>query len=428
MGLHQKLQTIKALRKQKVSWIVIFYFGLEYLGLKKWLTCISIVMAKLYVLKNTSCIKRKFLANALPENKTIIVETGVLGDCMLVVDAFRELNDYCKKNDGELFIICSHAMANIFKNYAHIDAAYICFKNRNNLTRTEIKSIKKSCRNIKFKCLLRRDGHPSALKLSSFIIAQKSLYYSYDVSTRSIFEQKVLPQVYTDIKLIKQDVFIPSVWKELLHDVGFTDYKTKLGKISVPQADFDLPKSKYILICPEASNRTRTVDIEKIQAVIHHIRRKYSIEIVISSDCRDKNYKEELSALTNKYKITSYLGNTSLEEFIYLVSKATLLISCDSGQVHLAANSSVPCICLTGYWDLPYFVPYHFDQISNEDILPIILYPKKIPACAYCGPRGSFAESKECSDRIVKGLSVKCNFDIDNEDIFNAIDSVLEKK
>ena len=59
--------------------------------------------------------------------------------------------------------------------------------------------------------------------------------------------------------------------------------------------------------------------------------------------------------------------------------------------------------------------------------MPIALYPRMKPFCAYCGSRGKFADRKECSERLIKNLSVKCNFDIENEDIFKDIDGVLDK-
>ena len=206
MGFRQKIQTIKSLRKQNVSWIVIFYFGLEYLGLNKFSYFISIFLANLYVLHNVKPISRRFRKNEVPQNKMIIVETGVLGDCMLVIDAFKELENYCKLQKMELYIICSHAMSKIFNQYAKVNANFICFKNRDVLSKKELAEIKRKVSGVKFRYMFRRDGHPSALRLSSLIFAQKALYYSYDVSTRSVYEKHILPHVYTDIKRIERNV------------------------------------------------------------------------------------------------------------------------------------------------------------------------------------------------------------------------------
>lgn len=427
-----KINRIGELRKEGFTWKGIFLRLFEYLGIKIPNKSIIENLFELIVLKKMQ-IFSKIMANFKKNNKSILViETGVLGDSMLVANAFQKLQIFCNKNEYEFTLVCSYSMAKIFRDYGGcVDAKYVCYHDRNNIKLGEYKEIIKKLNNQKYEYLILRDSNPVGFRLASIITAKNRLYYSYDIKTRNKMERRSVNKYFNEIVEFDTDTFIPDIWKKILVRLGITDYITEIGRLYIDERKIEkykkqLPQSEYVLLCPEASTRSRSIDIDMCRKIITYIKKKYDFTIVISTNKRDESYTENMKQLILETNTIDYLGNTNFDAFIMLVKKAKAMIGCDSGSVHLAAGLAIPCICLTGYWDSTHFFPYKLEKVKFDDKVPYCIYPTEKPKCAYCGERGQLCGEIKCKERVQDGMSVKCLADISIDDVILGIKQIIK--
>ena len=361
------------------------------------------------------------------DDSIIVIETGVLGDCILVIDALRHLEAFCRKNNYELDIICGKAMADIFKNNAHLNYAnYICYSNRDKVSLRELKQLACILGKKRYKYALMRDGHSLGFRLSGVIDAKESIYYSYDANRRNVIDTKLANKYFTEIKNIEDQIFIPNIWKMLLQRIG-VDYRyTSLGTIETVNKEYG---SGYILVCPEASNIQRNISIWQCEEIIKHLKEKYERKIIISTNARNADYTRRLKCLVDQYGCEAQIGTTSINQFISLVSGAICLIGCDSGSVHLAAALGVPNMYLRGYWDPEYFLPYSYDIKKDGNALPVPVCCQA-PDCKFCGAKRADENNKniaflKCQQKG-EGEQYMCLSQIKMSDIIATIDMVMD--
>jgi ADP-heptose:LPS heptosyltransferase len=103
-----------------------------------------------------------------------------------------------------------------------------------------------------------------------------------------------------------------------------------------------------------------------------------------STDWVDKIALEQLALAGS----TDLLGRTTLTELIALISQAQLVITNDSGAVHLAAALAVPVVCIAGGGIVGRYVPY--PAADAADTYPVTVMVDEPMDCFDCGWRCRF--------------------------------------
>ena len=101
----------------------------------------------------------------------------------------------------------------------------------------------------------------------------------------------------------------------------------------------DLP-DKFAVIFPGSRNVTRKWPCNSFAAVAEFLHEQYNYSIVICGGPSDVATSSEFKNIT-PLPCVDLTGSTSLPEFLFVLSKASLLVSVDTGAFHL--SSSVGC-------------------------------------------------------------------------------------
>ena len=79
------------------------------------------------------------------------------------------------------------------------------------------------------------------------------------------------------------------------------------------------------------------------------INTKYpDLKICLVGSKSEQKYTEEIVSQISNEKVINTAGTTSLDGLIELISNAKLMVSNDTGPMHIAFSSSTPVICLFG--------------------------------------------------------------------------------
>ena len=118
---------------------------------------------------------------------------------------------------------------------------------------------------------------------------------------------------------------------------------------------YHLENKKFIAVNPVAYWETKLWDDEKFAGLADLIKTKLNIEVVFTGS--EKKSIEKISAQMQD-KAVNLAGETSLPELAHLYKKALMLITTDSGPMHLAAAVGTPVIALFGPTDPQRTGPY----------------------------------------------------------------------
>lgn len=120
-------------------------------------------------------------------------------------------------------------------------------------------------------------------------------------------------------------------------------------KMKIEGLPFSLSQP-YIIINPNASDlrEERRWPKEKYLAIIKHLLKTNEFALIIIGSKTEKKYVDEvLNGLTDK-NLFNLAGQTSIEELIALVQNAKLMLTNDTGPMHLAFSNDVPTVALFG--------------------------------------------------------------------------------
>lgn len=110
-------------------------------------------------------------------------------------------------------------------------------------------------------------------------------------------------------------------------------------------------KEKYIVINPNASDLRleRRWEKQKYIELINMLNRKYSeIKIIIIGSKNEMNYTNSICEKVNNNLTENYSGKTSINQLINIISNSELIITNDSGPLHIALSVKANTICLFG--------------------------------------------------------------------------------
>jgi len=162
---------------------------------------------------------------------------------------------------------------------------------------------------------------------------------------------------------------------------------------------YHLENKKFIAVNPVAYWETKLWDDEKFAGLADSIKTKLNMEVVFTGSA-----KESIEKITTRMqaKAVNLAGETTLPELAYLYQKALLLVTTDSGPMHLAAAVGTPVVALFGPTDPQRTGPYGDGHVIIRIDLP----------CSPC-------LRKECP-------TTKCMQDILPEQVLAAIEGKLE--
>ncbi len=136
--------------------------------------------------------------------------------------------------------------------------------------------------------------------------------------------------------------------------IDFSNEEDWLGRLIKEKA-----REQKILIAINPSGRwtTKRWPVEKFAALTDLINKKQGASVILIGGAGDIGLAEEVEAKV-KTEVINMAGRTTLKQLAALLSKVSLLITNDSGPMHIAATLGTPVIALFGPTDPRRTGPY----------------------------------------------------------------------
>lgn len=184
----------------------------------------------------------------------------------------------------------------------------------------------------------RKLGYDSLQELSGLFYNEK---IPEDMNKHAVDRYLDFPR-YLGAKIIRPEFVLPS------DNAAQAKIKSLLEK-------YHLENKKFIAVNPVAYWETKLWDNEKFAKLADLIKTKLNAEVVFTG-----SEKESIEKITIQMqdKAVNLAGETTLPELAHLYKKAMMLITTDSGPMHLAAAAGIPVLALFGPTDPQRTGPY----------------------------------------------------------------------
>lgn len=307
----------------------------------------------------------------------IILRLDNIGDFILWIESAREIKNFYPKN--KIIFICSSTIyslaksTKIFDQVISIDTSKfeknIFYRIKNIILVKKLNS-KIAINPIYSRVFLRED---SLIRASD---AQYRIGYNCDLSNITKFEKSISDCWYTKLICISNNnLHELEKNSEFNFNLGFKkNKKIKLANLNFIKVKKlkkkDLSKNKYMVVCPGSSVIFKRWSIFNFAFIANALKLKYKIGVVILGSKNEKELSENLFNKINGIEKYDLTGQTNLQEYIYLIKNAKLLLGNDSSAIHIAAATNTQSICILDWINAPKgrFLPYPKNLNSKTPI------------------------------------------------------------
>lgn len=362
-----------------------------------------------------TAIKRYF--NKGNTNTIVIIKQDGIGDFVLFLPIAEELRRFYF--DKKITFCCSPLTKDMAESCGYFDKV-ICFSRKD----FDIKNIGKTYRFFskqKYDLLL----HPTqprtieAETIAYWINANRKIASLGEAGALPMSIKRKFDKIYDklidtgekNMTLIQSAVF--------LREIGDVNYRVSLPQISkIPTCPICLPTDFFVIFLG-GSIYNKLWPAERFCSVAKHIIKKTSWKCVV---CGTEKELEQLGAFDDgEIEFYSLLGKTSINELIYVISRAKLVVGNDTCAIHIANASKTPSVCVKGQFSGEKFFPYRIESSAEDDIFPAAVSSEV--KCRWCTLRNGgyfclhgdyFAHKK-----------VKCLLHVGVESVIEVVDNVL---
>jgi ADP-heptose:LPS heptosyltransferase len=180
--------------------------------------------------------------------------------------------------------------------------------------------------------------------------------------------------IYTHMMFFNPRVAISDVYLQIARLFGEIPAEISLYPIhkNISYDQSTIPQKKYIIINPNASDLRieRRWAPENFRALIELILKKYpELHILLIGAPSEKDHTQTVMNSISSERVINMASRTSMDELIGLIKNAALVITNDTGPMHISFACDTPTVCLFGPCS-----PEQYGQQNNATIIYKSLY------------------------------------------------------
>ncbi|MEI6092487.1 MAG: glycosyltransferase family 9 protein [bacterium] len=339
-----------------------------------------------------------------------ILQTAFLGDTALASSMIDKINDLYGK-DAEIHLIVKKGLEDLFKHDKRVHSIIAFDKRKTDKNLFGI--IRTISRIRKLKLDVMFNLHRS---LRSGIVTLFS-----GAKVRIGFKEAELSNLFT--KRVKREGSHEVIKNHLLLEAFDPLFKKKRPEIKSKYKLFapskspldelnKITKEPYIVIAPGSKWHTKRWKWESYAKLTEKLLATYNHEIIFTGDKDDKtiinNIIEKIKNEKHKNRIVNLADKLNIPNLMFIISKASLVITNDSAPQHLAVGLDVPVVAIFG------------PTVRNLGYYPFSDHAVVVEAhevkCRPCGTHGHMKCPKK---------DHSCMNSIKEESVYNAVTKLL---
>jgi lipopolysaccharide heptosyltransferase II len=332
------------------------------------------------------------LAKTQSVNSLLIIRPGGIGDAVLLAPAIRSLRKTCPTI--HITVLAERRNAGVFPLISGVDRL-LCYDRPRDL----LQALQSSYDVV----IDSEQWHRLSAIVARFASAPVKI--GFDTNERR--------RMFTHPILYSHDDYEAASFVRLLEPLDFQpgSVESEAPFLSVPDAVSNkaaavllesLPAQPFVAVFPGASIPERRWGADRFRRVAE-VLTAFGIRVVVVGGKEDRQQGEEIVARALGLNLA---GLTSLAETVAVIQKSALLLSGDSGVLHIAVGLGVPTVSLFGPGRAKKWAPQGDQHIVINKGLA-------------CSPCTTFGTTPPCP------INARCMRDITVDEVVNAVTMLL---
>ena len=326
-----------------------------------------------------------------------LIRFSSLGDVVLTTGVIREISR--ELENAEIVMITSKNYEDVFRDNPHVEKTLV-------LQKKSLSGFLRLVREVRRERLdVIADLHlnPRSLFLSVLSGSRRRLRYRklHRDRVQMIGEKKRSPCSYVALRYFEPFRRLGLRYNELRPEMWVDRESEK--KV---QSLIENGSSSLIAIAPGANRMTKRWLPREFGSLCRLLAERRKARIVIVGDAKDADVADEVVGMAEG-EVTNLAGRTTLSELAAVLQKSSLLVTNDSGPMHVASAVSTPVVALFG----PTVPEFGFSPCGQKDRVVEVDLP-----CRPCSLHGT--------DRCREG-DHRCMRMIRSEEVFGVVSDVL---
>ncbi|MCK5533469.1 glycosyltransferase family 9 protein [bacterium] len=338
------------------------------------------------------------------KKKVLVIRLSSLGDVVLSTVVLGNIRE--KYADAYIAVLVKEEFMDIFKANPYLDEI-IVFSKKDSLT-DKIKQIRRQ----KFNLVIDLHHNLRSHIITFFSGANKKIRYKKDIFARRylVYRKKLKhPIKHTVERYLEAISRVNIKIKYKNPQIFLTEEDIKQAKIRIKSVRSNLPQV-LIGVNLGAKHKTKKMFSSKYTELIQKLLEKNYTPVLLGGK-EDLEFTKKIISGFGPYtlhEIFNLVGKTDLRGLIALIKMCKVLITPDTGAMHIAAALEIPVVALFGPTTLDFgFGPWEKNKIIIQKDLP-------------CRPCSLHAKDK-CPKKTFDCLNL-----ISTEEIINAVDKLLK--
>lgn len=341
------------------------------------------------------------------KKKVLLIYNLAFGDGVIFRCSMVYLREIYPKGEYEITLLCQKGINKLYENDNIYDSIIPIDFNKSTVNIIERFKNFKLLRKYYYDIVIDPVGTSEWLTNIFYTRASvsKNKIGVRDITIDSYCSIKKIKKIYNEI--IEIDIprlslieYYATFFRKL--SKGKISLEVGLEKLNTTPNQIDLPE-KYYIIFPSASMKLKRWSLEKYNQLAEKIYKKTKLPLVLVGTKADEEVIDEFKKIINVPYI-NLVSKTSLNDYIDILKKSSLIITNDTSAYHIAVVEEVPVAIITGGYTYYRYVDYNFKR-KNEFKKPcIIVHEMK---CFDCGNRCRILNKDNINWPCLEKISVK---------------------
>jgi len=336
----------------------------------------------------------------MTRKKILILRLSSIGDILLTTPFIRQVRTAFPK--AQIDYVIKTGFSELLSNNPHLDNVYDVKPDQG------IKGL------LVLKKFLKKQSYDYVFDLhNNFRTKALTAFTNKNAIKKDKLKRTIL--VYTKHNRYNEIIPIPQRYLNVGKFAGIKDdelglelfWKDETEKKIDASLNKDKINSQIIVLAPGAAHYTKRWPLEYFKELIEKISKSYNDSIVLLGSADER---KDFDCLVQSQRVINFAGQLSLLESAAVLSRARLIISNDSGLMHMATAVKTPLIALFGSTvkELGFF-PFRSEHIIVENT------ELNCRPCSHIGKSKCHLKHFQCM------LEIKPNH------IFKQIQTILDK-
>lgn len=319
--------------------------------------------------------------------KVLLIRVDGIGDGILWLDSLNGLMKLYPSDEYRCTLVCNKSSYPIFQSIEYFERILTLSKKDFYIHLAyRFKTLKSIC-SMKYDIIIQPTYSREFSVGDSIVRLAKGpdkIGSTGDCSNITGMQKKLSDKWYTKLIPASKRVLMELERNaEFVHGLGYEGFAPSIPVLPKRTPQLELPSEPYFVLFPGSITVRKMWPAEYFSEIARRVYRKTGWLTVICGSYSEIEICRNIFLSLTDIPVINLAGKTSIEDLFEVLREAQLLVSNDTGSIHIAAAVSTASVCILGGGHLGRFLPYSLGDCEVQKAPVCVVHPMNCFNCSW---------------------------------------------